>query len=158
MEAPPPDLFVEACSRAVRANPDYVPPYERRALRAAAPLRRGPALPPAVGRLRPAGADDARRGLLQGWPLSPVAAKVVEGFDRAAPLGVGSANSETTRPTSSPNGGQEGGYPIGLYLDAKERTYVEEFSTSNFVGIRAERRHVTPKSDAILPSITNDSS
>ena len=53
---------------------------------------------------------------------------------------------------------KQSGYPIGLYLDAGSRTYVEEFSTSNFVGICADTgTYITPESDAILPSITNDS-
>lgn len=30
-------------------------------------------------------------------------------------------------------------YPVCLYLDAKTRTYVEEFSTSNFVAISEVR-------------------
>ena len=51
----------------------------------------------------------------------------------------------------------EAGFPIALYLDAKEGKYVEEFSTSNFVGISQDRStYVTPKSDSILPSITNE--
>mmetsp|Transcript_21134 Transcript_21134/g.34074 ORF Transcript_21134/g.34074 Transcript_21134/m.34074 type:complete len:176 (-) Transcript_21134:213-740(-) len=49
----------------------------------------------------------------------------------------------------------EKGYPIALYLDAKERKYIEEFSTSNFIGINEKGNYVTPKSDSILPSTTN---
>ena len=49
------------------------------------------------------------------------------------------------------------GFPIGLYLDAKTNTLVEEFSTSNFVGITRDNRYVTPKSPSVLPSITNKS-
>lgn len=35
---------------------------------------------------------------------------------------------------------QAAGYPICLYLDAQENAYVEEFSTSNFIGIKQARR------------------
>jgi branched-subunit amino acid aminotransferase/4-amino-4-deoxychorismate lyase len=51
--------------------------------------------------------------------------------------------------------GKKKGYPIGLYLDSKTNTYVEEFSTSNFVAITKDNKFVTPKSPTILPSITN---
>ena len=34
---------------------------------------------------------------------------------------------------------QAAGYPICLYLDAQENAYVEEFSTSNFIGIKQAR-------------------
>jgi branched-chain amino acid aminotransferase len=50
------------------------------------------------------------------------------------------------------------GYPICLYLDAATHTQVEEFSTSNFIGIdNVNKRYVTPKSPSVLPSITNKS-
>lgn len=50
------------------------------------------------------------------------------------------------------------GYPISLYLDAKTQTCIEEFSTSNFVGISyAQKKYLTPKSPSVLPSITNKS-
>jgi len=52
---------------------------------------------------------------------------------------------------------KKAGYPIALYLDAKTNTYVEEFSTSNFLAIDKNGAYVTPKSDAILASITNKS-
>ena len=43
-----------------------------------------------------------------------------------------------------------------LYLDSKEKRYIDELSTSNFIGIR-DNSYITPKSRSILPSITNDS-
>ena len=50
------------------------------------------------------------------------------------------------------------GYPICMYLDAATHTMVEEFSTSNFIGIYNEqKRFVTPSSPSVLPSITNKS-
>ncbi len=47
------------------------------------------------------------------------------------------------------------GYPIGLYLDAKSNSFIEEFSTSNFLAVDKSGAYITPKSDAILPSVTN---
>ena len=46
------------------------------------------------------------------------------------------------------------GYPICLYLDAKTNSFVEEFSTSNFIGITHDGVVITPTSDSILPSCT----
>ena len=78
----------------------------------------------------------------------------------AAPKGVGSVKlAGNYAPDLKPNAeAKAAGCPIGLYLDAASGTLVEEFSTSNFVGVDAETgAYVTPESDAILPSITNDS-
>jgi branched-chain amino acid aminotransferase len=49
------------------------------------------------------------------------------------------------------------GFPVALYLDSRTNTYVEEFSTSNFFGIDKNGAYVTPKSQAILGSVTNKS-
>ncbi len=47
------------------------------------------------------------------------------------------------------------GFPVVLYLDAKTRTCVEEFSTSNFVAISKDGSFVTPNSTSVLESVTN---
>ncbi|CAJ1346501.1 unnamed protein product [Effrenium voratum] len=48
------------------------------------------------------------------------------------------------------------GFPISLYLDAKERRYVEEFNTSNFVGITKDGKYITPDAArSVLNSNTN---
>jgi branched-chain amino acid aminotransferase len=53
---------------------------------------------------------------------------------------------------------KKSGYPICLYLDAATHTRVEEFSTSNFIGIdNTNKRFITPKSPSVLPSVTNKS-
>jgi branched-chain amino acid aminotransferase len=41
-----------------------------------------------------------------------------------------------------------------LYLDAKEKKYIDEAGPANFFGIK-ENKYITPKSKSILPSITN---
>lgn len=46
------------------------------------------------------------------------------------------------------------GFPVCLYLDAATQEYVEEFSTSNFLGVTQEGTLVTPLSESILPSCT----
>merc|ERR1712048_1177372 len=47
------------------------------------------------------------------------------------------------------------GYNTTLYLDAREKRYVEEFSVCNFIGITHDGKYVTPASSTILASTTN---
>ena len=44
-----------------------------------------------------------------------------------------------------------------MYLDSAHHRYIDEFGTSNFLGITKDGRYVTPESTSILPSITNKS-
>src|SRR5690606_14354195 len=91
--------------------------------------------------------------------VKAIDAFVTEDFDRAAPRGVGNVKLAGNYAASlKPNRmGTERGFPLTLYLDPKQHKYIEEFATSNFIGITADNRYVTPKSDSILPSITNKS-
>lgn len=41
-----------------------------------------------------------------------------------------------------------------MYLDAAEHKYIEECGAANFFGIK-EGKYITPKSQSVLPSITN---
>ena len=86
----------------------------------------------------------------------PVKACVVEEYDRAAPRGVGSVKlAGNYAPDVQPAAAAKAkGYPVCLYLDAKSNSYVEEFSTSNFIGVTKAGVVVTPTSDSILPSCT----
>jgi len=43
-----------------------------------------------------------------------------------------------------------------LYLDAKEKKYIDECGPANFFGIK-NNTYITPESTSILPSITNKS-
>ena len=92
--------------------------------------------------------------------LKPVPAMVGDGYDRAAHQGVGAAKVAGNYAADLlPNmAAKKAGFPIALYLDAKTNTLVEEFSTSNFIAVdKVSGAYVTPKSDAILASITNKS-
>ena len=48
------------------------------------------------------------------------------------------------------------GYGSPLYLDCKEKKYLDEIGAANFFGIK-NNTYITPKSSSILPSITNKS-
>lgn len=79
-------------------------------------------------------------------------------YDRAAPLGCGDckAAGNYAADLESMHAAKRLGYPISLYLDARERRYVEEFNTSNFVAITKDGRYVTPDAPrSVLDSNTN---
>lgn len=48
------------------------------------------------------------------------------------------------------------GYASIMYLDATEHKYIEECGAANFFGIK-NNTYITPKSNSVLPSITNKS-
>jgi branched-chain amino acid aminotransferase len=91
--------------------------------------------------------------------LKPVQALVIDDYDRAAPRGVGNVKVAGNYAADIlPNmAAKKSGYPIGLYLDSKTNSFIEEFSTSNFLAIDKKGAYVTPKSGAILGSVTNKS-
>ncbi|GKY93925.1 hypothetical protein MPSEU_000359400 [Mayamaea pseudoterrestris] len=157
----PDDLFVNAIKAAVLDNIDYVPPHESNGALYIRPLLFGSG--PRVG-LSPA---DEYTFLCMVLPVgdyykgglsSPVNGILMEQYDRAAPRGVGHVKVAGNYAADLlPNQlSKKQGYPIALYMDAKTNSLVEEFSTSNFAGIRGNS-FITPKSGSVLPSITNKS-
>lgn len=159
----PTEKFVEVVNTVVKDNIEYVPPYGSGGALYIRPLLFGSG--PRIG-LQPA--DEYTFICLvipvgdyyKGGLAKPVDGIVVKDYDRAAPQGVGHVKVAGNYAADLlPNYlSKQQGFPIGLYLDAKTQTMVEEFSTSNFVGINAkENKFVTPKSGSVLPSITNKS-
>ena len=159
----PTDLFVQAVEQVVIDNIEYVPPYGSGGALYIRPLLFGSG--PRIG-VQPAGeytficlvipvGDYYVGGLSQ-----PVKCLLIDDYDRAALRGVGNVKVGGNYAADLlPNKhSKKRGFPIGLYLDAATQTNVEEFSTSNFVGINnKENKYVTPKSGSVLPSITNKS-
>ncbi len=155
----PEEMFMDAIRRVVDANRDYVPPYGTGGSLYIRPLLIGTG--PRIG-ISPA--DEyvfivlvLPVGAYYKAGLKPVRAVVLEDYDRAAPQGVGHVKVAGNYAASlEPHNVAQGmGFPVELYLDAREHRYIEEFGTSNFVGITADGRYVTSKSASILPSITN---
>ena len=91
-----------------------------------------------------------------GFSLSKVC--IMREFDRAAPFGTGTIKVGGNYAASLAAGelAHEKGYAAVLYLDPKEKKYLDECGPANFFGIR-DNSYITPKSDSILPSITNKS-
>jgi len=50
---------------------------------------------------------------------------------------------------------KEAGFTEVLYVDAREKKYIDESGPANFFGITEDNRYITPDSESILPSITN---
>lgn len=155
----PVELFVEACNRVVKANEDYIPPYGTGGSLYVRPLLFG-----SGAQIGVAPSNEytfivlvTPVGPYYKGGLQPVKAIVIDHYDRAAPLGTGAVKCGGNYAASlaAHLEAAKAGYPVELYLDAKEHKYIEEFSTSNFLGITADGRYVTPESPSILPSITN---
>lgn len=83
---------------------------------------------------------------------------IMRQYDRSAPLGMGKYKVGGNYAASLVAGkhAHELGYSNVFYLDAKEKKYIDECGAANFFGIK-NNTYVTPKSESILPSITNKS-
>lgn len=161
MEQVPVDTFMDALKLLVQDNEEYIPPYGTGASFYVRPLLIGAG--PRVG-VQPADEYDF---YMLGMPVGPyyktgffpVKGYVQTEYDRAAPNGVGNvkAGGNYGAGLMGDKVGKKKGYPISLYLDAAEHRYVDEFGTSNFIGITEDGKYVTPNSSSILRSITNKS-
>ena len=156
----PVEMFNEAVHRVVAANARFVPPFGTGASLYIRPLVIGTGarvgLGPAEEYIFVVFATPV--GPYYKGGFKPVKALVVEEYDRTAPLGVGDCKVGGNYAAGLRGGvyGVEKGYPIVLYLDPKEKKYIDEFSTSNFIAIK-DKTYISPDSITILPSITNKS-
>lgn len=154
----PIEKFEEAVRKAVLLNERFVPPYESGCSLYIRPLLIG--VSPRVGVnpsteylfvifVMPVGPY-----FKDGFKSTPVC--ILRGYDRAAPLGTGTFKVGGNYAASLKPGsiGKEKGYSAVLYLDAKEKKYLDECGPANFFAIK-DNKYITPKSSSILPSITN---
>ena len=90
--------------------------------------------------------------------FKPVDIMICREFDRAAPLGTGhlKVGGNYAASMSSIAQAHQKGYATAMYLDAKEKKYIDECGPANFFGIK-DNTYITPESHSILPSITNRS-
>ena len=156
----PVELFLEATHKLIESNARFVPPFGTGASLYVRPLVLG--IGPQVG-LGPAAEYVfivlcTPVGPYYKGGFKPVKALVIENYDRAAPLGMGpyKVGGNYAAGLMGNDYGKKQGYPIILYLDPKEKKYIDEFGTSNFIGISGDK-YITPDSASILPSITNKS-
>ncbi|MCL2074086.1 MAG: branched-chain amino acid aminotransferase [Marinilabiliaceae bacterium] len=158
MQPIPVEIFEAAVIKAVKMNLEWVPPYESGASLYIRPLLIGTG--PKVG---VAPADEYLLLVFvtpvgpyfkEGFRLTNVA--VMHNFDRAAPNGTGHIKVGGNYAASLKAGAisKEKGYSTTLYLDSKEKKYIDECGPANFFGIK-NGVYITPESKSILPSITN---
>lgn len=154
----PVEIFEEAVRKVIKLNKRFVPPYGSGASLYIRPLLIG--LGAQVG-VQPA---PEYMFIVFVTPVGPyfktgfLPSKVcmMRGYDRAAPLGTGTIKVGGNYAASLPAGeiAKEKGYAAVLYLDPKEKKYLDECGPANFFAIKGNS-YITPKSDSILPSITN---
>jgi branched-chain amino acid aminotransferase len=156
----PVEMFEEMVLLVVKKNERFVPPYESGASLYIRPLL--------IGTSAQVGVKPAKEYTFLIF-VTPVGPYFKEGFkptpmvimreyDRAAPLGTGTFKVGGNYAASLKSGelAHEMGYSAVLYLDAKEKKYLDECGPANFFGIK-DNTYITPLSTSILPSITNKS-
>ncbi len=157
----PTELFLRAVEETVRANAAWIPPYGSGASLYIRPFLIG------VGEnlgLRPAPEFEFRVFVAPVGPyykaggLTPIALAVLD-HDRAAPKGTGAykAGANYAGGLLVSKKAQEAGANEALYLDAAQHRYLEEAGSANIILTFPDKLLVTPRSDAILPSITRRS-
>ena len=160
MQEVPEQLFMDAVLKVVKLNERFVPPYESGASLYIRPLLIGTG--PKIG-VSPA---DEYLFIIFVTPVGPYFKGgfkpnnmvIMREFDRAAPLGTGTIKVGGNYAASLKSGeiAHKKGYASVLYLDAKEKKYIDECGAANFFMIK-NNTYVTPSSTSVLPSITNKS-
>ena len=154
----PKDLFKEAILKAVKLNKRFIPPYGSGASLYIRPLL--------IGTGAEVGVKPSKEYLFMVF-VTPVGPYFKEGFnpvkiaivrdsDRAAPLGTGNVKVGGNYAASLRGlfKCHDGGYSSPMYLDSKEKKYIDEIGAANFFAIK-NNTYITPKSKSVLPSITN---
>ncbi|MDE7473447.1 MAG: branched-chain amino acid aminotransferase [Muribaculaceae bacterium] len=160
MEPIPTEIFAEMVKKVVKLNERFVPPYGSGASLYIRPLEIG--ITPRIG-VKPA------TEYLFIIMVSPVGPYFKEGFkptnicimreyDRVAPCGTGrwKVGGNYAASLTAGEHAHSLGYSAVLYLDPKEKKYIDECGPANFIAIK-DGKYITPASDSILPSITNKS-
>lgn len=158
MEPVPEELFCKMCEMAVKLNERFIPPYGSGASLYIRPLE--------LGMSARVGVSPASEYLFIVL-VSPVGPYFKGGFkntnicimreyDRVAPKGTGRFKVGGNYAASLRAGhhAHELGYSAVLFLDPKEKKYLDECGPANFYAIK-DGKYITPASESILPSITN---
>ncbi|MDR0835208.1 MAG: branched-chain amino acid aminotransferase [Tannerella sp.] len=156
----PVEKFQEAVRKVIRLNERFIPPYESGSSLYIRPLL--------IGTGAQVGVKPSNEYLFIVF-VSPVGPYfktgfkpckvcVMRGYDRAAPNGTGNVKVGGNYAASLYAGQKavQQGYAAVLYLDPKEKKFIDECGPANFFGIKGDK-YITPASSSILPSITNKS-
>lgn len=158
MEPLPEEKFIEMVKKVVKLNERFVPPYGSGASLYIRPLEIG--LTPKVG----VSAASEYMVVIFTSPVGPYFKSgfnptkicLMREYDRVAPKGTGRFKIGGNYAASLTAGhrAHEMGYSSVLYLDPKDKKYLDECGPANFFAIK-DGKYITPASDSILPSITN---
>ena len=161
MPAVPQAMFLAAIEQTVRANYAWIPPYGSGASLYIRPMLIG------VGEnlgLKPAKEYEFRVFVSPVGPYYKsaglaVISLAVSDMDRAAPHGTGNfkVGANYAGGLLATRKAQELGANEALFLDAAQRRYIDEAGSANIVIAMTGNRFVTPRSDAVLPSVTRRS-
>ena len=158
MQAIPVELFTEMVKKVVKLNERFVPPYGSGASLYIRPLE--------IGTSAQVGVKPSAEYLflILVTPVGPYFKEgfkptnicIMREFDRVAPKGTGRWKVGGNYAASLEAGekAHEMGYSAVLYLDPKEKKYIDECGPANFFAIK-DGKYITPASESILPSITN---
>jgi branched-chain amino acid aminotransferase len=155
------ELFIKALKQVVKANEDYIPPYDSKGALYIRPLMIGNG--PVLG-VKPA---LEYKLIIFTVPVGPYFSQGFKGIDleistiytRAAPGGTGSAKTCSNYAGSMlpVKETKSKGFSQVIFLDAVNREFIEEVGTANFFAV-IDGNLVTPKtSGTILPGITRKS-
>lgn len=160
MEPIPLDLFKKMVLMAVKLNERFVPPYGSGASLYIRPFEIGTSA--RVG-VKPA---DEYTFIILVTPVGPYFKNgfkptnfaIMREYDRVAPKGTGRIKVGGNYAASLVAGekAHDLGFSGVLYLDSKEKKYLDECGAANFFAIK-DNTYITPYSESILPSITNKS-
>jgi branched-chain amino acid aminotransferase len=152
------EIFHDAIVKVVKLNERFIPPYGTGAALYIRPLLIG--IGAEVG-VKPSSeymflvfVSPVGPYFKEGF--NPVKIAVVRDSDRAAPLGTGTLKVGGNYAASLRGivKVHKSGYASPMYLDAREKRYIDEIGAANFFAIK-NNTYITPKSESILPSVTN---
>lgn len=158
MQPIPVELFTEMVKKVVKLNERFVPPYGSGASLYIRPLE--------IGTSAQVGVKPSQEYLflILVTPVGPYFKEgfrptnicIMREFDRVAPKGTGRWKVGGNYAASLDAGerAHSMGYSAVLYLDPKEKKYLDECGPANFFAIK-DGKYITPASESILPSITN---
>jgi branched-chain amino acid aminotransferase len=154
----PAEMFREAMIKVVAMNKRFIPPYGSGATLYIRPLLYGSGAEVGV---KPSKEYTFIMFVTPVGPyfkegVKPVNMIISRDFDRAAPQGTGiyKVGGNYAASLKALEYAHHEGYSNILFLDAKEKKFIDECGPANFYGVKNDT-YITPKSDSILNSITN---
>lgn len=154
----PSELFRKAVDKAIQLNKRFIPPHGSGASLYIRPLLFGSGAQVGV---KPATEYTFLVFVTPVGPyfkegFNPVDMLVSRQYDRAAPNGTGhiKVGGNYAAGLKGMKDAHDQGFASILFLDSKEKKYIDECGPANFFGIK-NNTYITPQSKSILPSITN---